>query len=260
MSPDSSLGRFVWYDLMTTDVDAAKTFYTEVTGWTTTPAETPGGPYEMWTADRPVGGVMVLPENLAASGAPPHWIGYIGTPGVDATVERAAALGAEVLHPGEDIPGVGRFAVLRDPQGAVFCLFRIDGWRAPEGPPGDGHMTWHELATTDGKAAWEFYSGTFGWKLVHDMEMGEGAIFRMFGVSSEVPMGGMFDKAPEMPQPGWLHYIHVADIGVAVDAAKDLGGKVVNGPMEIPGGEFVAHCFDPQGAAFALHSGTWSGR
>jgi predicted enzyme related to lactoylglutathione lyase len=245
-------GRFIWHDLMTTDEDAAVQFYTKVTGWGT---ETWQGPtqYTMWTAKgTPVGGVMKQP---AGTGAPPHWIGYVSTPNVDETTAKAERLGGRVLVKPADIPEVGRFAVLADPQGAAIAVYRPSREQAPPaGPPRPGEFSWHELATTSQPDATKFYESLFGWNGTSDMDMGDMGVYAMFGLGEE-PFGGIFKKPAEMPgPPNWLHYIHVDDVKRVVDVVTANGGQVLNGPMEVPGGDWIAQCMDPQGGMFAIHS------
>jgi predicted enzyme related to lactoylglutathione lyase len=249
-------GRFVWYELLTSDPKAAEDYYTKVVGWGTTLFEGAGTPYTMWmNGDTPVGGVMLLPEQAKAAGAPPHWIGYVGTPDVDATARDAADAGATILVAPQDIPSVGRFAVLQDPQGAVFSLYAPAGEHpGHEGPPMSGEFSWHELATTDHEAAFAFYAKLFGWKKTESMDMGEMGVYQMFG-RGEQTLGGMFNKSAEIPGPPfWLYYTRVPDVSKAVENVTGLGGQILNGPMEVPGGDMIVQCLDPQGAAFALHA------
>lgn len=251
---DFPRGRFVWYELMTTDPKAAKAFYGSVTGWTITPFEEGDKPYEMWTHDEtPLGGVMELPAEAREAGAPPHWMAHVAVPDVDASASRAQQLGAQVLVPPQDVPTVGRFAVLADPQGATISVYTpLD---PPDGP-GEmaevGHFAWHELATDDWKKAWDFYEDLFGWKKFDAMDMGEMGTYQLFG-NGELPIGGMFDRPKEMPVNAWLYYVRVADIEETVEKVAGAGGQVVNGPMEVPGGGKIAQCVDPQGAMFAIY-------
>jgi len=250
-------GRFVWYDLMTTDPAAAQTFYTKLMGWGAQAWDGPM-PYTMWTNnDAPGGGYMTLPEEAKQAGAPPHWLGYIHTPNVDDTVSAAEANQGKVLVPGQDIPNVGRFAVLSDPQGAVFAVFSPSGDTPGHGgPPAVGDFSWHELNTSDYEKASSFYETLFRWKKLEAMDMGEAGIYQMFATADgEMPMGGMFNKPAEMPGPPfWMFYAQVDDCHTSAEQVKELGGQILNGPMEVPGGDFIVQCMDPQGAAFALHS------
>lgn len=249
-------GRFVWYDLMTTDVEAAKSFYRDIVGWKT--IQWSKGDYEMWTsADTSVGGVMLLPADTTGAGALPHWIGYVGTENVDASVQTAQKRGGRIVVPATDIAEVGRFAMLTDPQGAEFAVFHSLG--ASDMPPdsrGIGHFGWAELNTTDWKSAWKFYSDLLGWKPTSSMDMGpELGEYFMFGTDPKQSIGGMSNTAKVMKRPpSWLHYINVKSVDDAVQSIEKRGGKVLNGPMEVPGGDRIVQAMDPQGGLFALFS------
>jgi len=251
-------GRWVWHELMTSQPEPAEGFYSQVIGWgvESWPDAPPDQPYHVWMSGAgPVGGVMKLPEEAQAQGAPPHWLSYVAVEDVDGTVGRAVGLGATAVLPGMDIEKVGRIAVLQDPQGAMFALYRPSG-ETPghEGPPLTGDISWIELGTTDRDAALAFYRDLFGWEETDVMDMGEGNLYHMYGQHGNT-YGGIYTKPPEMPgPPGWLVYATVDDIQRAVDAVQANGGQVLNGPMEVPGGDQVAQCMDPQGAVFAIHS------
>ena len=249
-------GRFVWHDLMTTDPEAAQRFYTAVAGWGTQRWEQSTTPYTMWSAgESMVGGVMRLPDEAVQQGAPPHWLTYIESPDVDETHALATQLGARTFVPPTDIPTVGRFAVLADPQGAMFGVFTpLDRSPGHDGEPRVGEFSWHELMTTDQRAAFEFYEKLFGWNKTSAMDMGEQGVYQMYG-RGEVPLGGIYDAQPNTKAPpNWLPYIRVDSADRAVERAKELGGTVVNGPMEVPGGDRIAIILDPQGATMAVHS------
>jgi predicted enzyme related to lactoylglutathione lyase len=250
-------GRFIWYDLMTTDQAAAKSFYNQLVGWGTQPFEGGDMPYTMWTAgNNPIGGVMDLPDGARQAGAPPYWVAYVAVTDVAGICDRAVVLGGTVLHPATDIDGAGCFAILQDPQGAPFAVYTSDSLSTEESSaPSVGEFSWHELATTDFDAGSAFYSELFGWETKEDLEMGEGWMYRIFGRREGAPLGGMFTKTDEMPGPPmWLYYIMVDDLDGAVERLKELGGRLLDGPMEVPGGDRIAQCMDPQGAAFALHA------
>jgi predicted enzyme related to lactoylglutathione lyase len=249
-------GRFVWYDLMTTDQPAAKAFYNQLIGWGTRPLEGSSVPYTMWTAgSEAIGGIMDLPKEAGDAGAPPHWIAYVAVSDVAETSGRCVELGGAVLHPPTDIDGAGCFAILQDPQGVVFAVYSSDNLSSDEiEPAGVGKISWHELATSDSEAAMQFYGELFGWQLQENMDMGGGWMYRIYGRPSSFPLGGMFTKPEEMKGPPmWLYYISVPNIDDAVAKVSELGGRLLNGPMEVPGGDKIAQCVDPQGAAFALH-------
>lgn len=247
-------GRFLWHELLTTDPKAAVKFYGQVVGWKTE-AWDKNPSYVMWMTERgPIGGVMQLPDEAKAMGAPPHWLTYIGTPDIDATVDAAVRLGARVLKAATTVPEVGRWAVLADPQGAVFAPFTPESPMPQSDTPQVGEFSWHELATTDGGAAFGFYEQVFGWQKTDAMDMGPAGVYQMFGWGGK-SMGGIYKPAKESgTPPHWLPYAHIPDTNKAVETVKQAGGKVVNGPMEVPGGDQIAVCTDPQGVAFAVHS------
>jgi uncharacterized protein len=254
MPEESVPGRFVWYDLMTTDPKAAVAFYTAVVGWGTTVWEGPA-PYTMWTVgDQPIGGTMQLPAEAAAQGARPHWLAYVSVADVAATVQRAQELGATVMVPATDIPSVGQYAVLNDPQGVRFAVYKSSNAASaePACPPPVGHFSWHELSTTDYEAAFAFYAELFGWEKTSAMDMGSFGIYQMYGLGG-VPFGGMCNKAPENQEPSaWLHYARVPDINRAAAAIPEHGGTVAMGPHEVPGGDWIVIGVDPQGGPFAV--------
>jgi predicted enzyme related to lactoylglutathione lyase len=210
----------------------------------------------MWTADgTPIGGLMVLPDEARQLGAPPHWLPYIAVPDVEASVAQAKGRNGKVYVEPQDVPTVGRFAVLADPHGAVFAVFspaaEVPGH---DGEPKPGEFSWHELATTNWQTAWNFYHALFGWEQTEAMDMGPGGVYQMFGRAGRT-LGGMYNKPPEMEAaPHWLCYAKVKSADGAAEQVKANGGQVLNGPMAVPGGDRIAQCLDPQGAAFAVHS------
>ncbi len=253
MSPDPSYrGRFVWYDLMTTDSAGAQAFYKAVVGWGTEGWGPPESSYTMWTANgKPIGGI----GPATPDGIPPHWMGHIGTTDIDATVALAPTIGGKVLMPPNPIPTVGRFAVLQDPFGATFSVFQAEA-DAPghEGPAELGEISWVELATKDIDAALDFYGKLFGWTLNNDMDMGPNGIYRVFARNDHM-MGGMYAISDLMPMPpAWMYYVRVPDLDASAAAVTANGGKIMQPPMDIPGGR-IFMATDPQGAAFAAH---WS--
>lgn len=255
MNPTMPRGRVVWYDCMTTDPTKARDFYTKLIGWTITPMPSEGGTYEMWTGPKgPLGGVMQLPEEAAKMGAPSHWLMYVGTPDVAATVREASALGAKVWVPPREIPGIGQFAVLADPQGAMFAVYCSSQPATDEVTPAIvGEFGWHELATSDPEAAWAFYAKLFDWEKREVHDMGPIGLYQTWGRPGwPMAIGAVFPRPAEMPVSCWTLYVRVADINAAVASERALGGQVLMDPMEVPGGAWVAPCMDPTGAMFAL--------
>jgi len=250
-------GPFVWHELMVPSPSSSPSFYKSITGWDTQKFDG-GMDYQLWVnGQAPVGGLMELPKELASNGVPSHWLHYVGVSDVDATVKKAQELGGNVNVPPTDIPGVGRFAILADPQGAVFAVYKSNQDAPAPGEPKIGEFSWHELGTTDRAAAFDFYSKLFGWKETSTMDMGDGMVYQMFGLGDGVPIGGMYALTKEMEgmPPNWLGYVLVPNVDDTVATVKKSGGQVLNGPMDIPGGR-IAVFTDPQGAAFATHQST----
>lgn len=249
MSNADIRGRFIWHELLTTDTAAAAAFYPRVLPWRTQPSSMPG--YTLWMAGQTqIGGLMAQPPD--ASGTPPSWLIYVGTPSVDATCSQAQGLGARVLKPPADIPNVGRFAVLSDPQGATFAVFTPGAGSPPPGPqPAQGGFSWHELATTDVTGALRFYGELFGWRKGPGHDMGAMGVYQIFEQGGN-QVGGMANVQGPSSPPSWLSYVHVGDSSRAVASAKAAGGRLLHGPMEVPGGSWIALLMDPQGGAFAV--------
>jgi hypothetical protein len=251
----SNHGKFVWYDVMTSDTKAAEQFYSRVIGWDAKDAGMGGDhPYTVFSAGPAmVGGLMPIPEDARAMGARPAWTGYIAVDDVDIYAARVKAGGGAIHRPPGDIPGVGRFAVAADPHGAAFILFKgaTDDAPAPAPMGTPGHVGWRELHGGDLASDFAFYSGLFGWTKAEAMDMGAMGIYQLFA-AGDAPCGGMMTKTPQVPAPFWLYYFAVDDIEAGAARAKQSGGKVLNGPMEVPGGMWIVQCSDPQGAMFAM--------
>lgn len=245
--------RFVWYELLTHDAAAARAFYSQVIGWKNEDAGMPGFDYTLLTVgDTPVGGLMALPPEAVAAGARPAWIGHIGVPDVDVAAARLLGAGGKVIKPAQDVPEVGRFAVVADPQGAVFDLFQSytePGAPLREGTP--GVFMWHELCADDPVAAMDFYARQFGWARDEALDMGPAGTYQLFTAGGEA-IGGIMARPPEVPCAFWLYYVNVADVTATIACATGLGATLLNGPMEVPGGAWVAQFLDPQGAPFAV--------
>jgi predicted enzyme related to lactoylglutathione lyase len=249
------LGRPLWYELMTTDMKAAQAFYNAVIGWTSSPFQGAPQPYATFnrSAEAPVAGVMTTPEGV---NAPPFWAMYVGVPNVEEAVVRIRQLGGGEASPAIDIPNVGRMQMMKDPQGAAFYIYEpASSEQPPEAAPAIGEASWHELMTTDAPAAMKFYSQVFGWQPNEPVDMGPIGMYYMFSRPHGM-IGGMMNKPPEMANvpPNWQIYFRVPDINVAVERIKANGGTILNGPMEVPGGDWVLNAMDPQGGAFSLHA------
>jgi predicted enzyme related to lactoylglutathione lyase len=245
MADSSARGRFLWHDLLTSDPAAAHSFYGKAVGWTSIPFE--GNPeYVMFAAPTgPLGGAGKVEEA-------PHWVAYIGTPNIEGTIAKAKVLGATVKTDVTQIPNGGSYAILKDPQGAVFGLYQYSTEPSAASAPKRGEFSWYELGTTDGQAALSFYGELFGWEKLEEHDMGPMGFYYLFGRDG-TQVGGMFSKPAQMGAPSWMLYVRVKDIDETVKKVKSAGGTLINGPMEVPGGEWIAQFTDPQGALFAAH-------
>jgi predicted enzyme related to lactoylglutathione lyase len=245
-------GRFAWYELLTTDVAAAKAFYGKVVGWQARDASTPELAYALFAAGSvAVSGLMELPPDARKMGATPRWMGYVGVDDVDATVDRIKRLGGAVYVPPTN-SNIGRISVVADPQTAVLAVVEgaTPGPRHPAALEGAGHVGWQELLAADWKKAFAFYSQMFGWQEV-DAELGPTQTYQLFASGGQT-IGGVFTKRPVEPVPYWLFYFNVGDIDAAAARVNEAGGEVFEGPFEVPEGSWIARCIDPQGAIFAL--------
>jgi len=243
---------FIWYELMTSDPEAAKTFYTQVVGWETE-AFGSDQSYTLLKANgRGIGGIMGTPDDAAAAGARPLWFGYIGVQDLASALRGLTGAGGSIHKEMGYIPGVGRIAMVTDPQGAALMLIQPAGEdQPPVDPMQPGHAGWHELHTSDWEAAFAFYSGQFGWAKDQGLDMGPMGTYQLFTAGGGNTIGGMFN-ANTFGRPAWLYYFVVRNIDEAAERVRSSGGEVLNGPMEVPGGAWIIQCRDPQGAMFAL--------
>jgi len=254
-------GDFVWYELVTPDLDAAEKFYKNVIGWTTCDSGMSGMRYTLVSAgETQIAGMMSMP------GAPPGWLGYIAVPDVDTFADRVQKAGGKIYRAPQDIPNIGRFSVVADPQGAVFVLFK--GTPIGEGPkhpsPGAlGFVGWNELYTAELESAFAFYHDIFAWQKTEAFQMGPMGLYQTFATNPAIHMaGGMMNLhkdapgsgVPGLEGPHWMFYFTVDDIRAAIERVKAGGGKITHGPVPVPGGSFIAHAQDPQGAFFGMSS------
>jgi uncharacterized protein len=255
----NSHGRFVWYVLMTTDMEAATAFYTKVVGWGARDASTLGRPFTVFTAgEAPISAVMGLPKSTGSMEARPGWIGYVNVDDVDAAADRTERLGGTVHTQPQDVLNVSRFAVVADPQMAILALFKLRGPKQQELADlqrcsdlrARGRVGWHELYAADWEKAWAFYSELFGWQKA-EVDTSATGTYQSFSTEGQT-IGGMCTKPEAVPVPFWLYYFNVGGIDAAVRRVKASGGQVLEGPTELPDGNWVVRCTDPQGAIFAL--------
>ena len=253
-------GDFIWYELMTPDAAGAKAFYDSVVGWNiAADSQFPNGYRTIGRSDGgSAGGLLPLSDEMRQHGARPAWLSYILVDDVDSSVKSIEQAGGKTYVDAFDIPDIGRVAMVADPQGVPFYIIKP---MPPANDPGaksdvfsvdkPQHVRWNELSTTDPDAAIDFYRSQFGWGQDGEMDMGEFGKYR-FIQANGVNVGAVMRKPPQMPASAWTYYIGVDDIDRAAEAIGSGGGQVLNGPMEIPGGEFALNAIDPQGAPFGL--------
>jgi hypothetical protein len=245
-------GRFVWYELLTTDISAARTFYANVVGWGAQDASTPDLAYTLLTAaSGPVCGLMDLPEEARKLGAMPRWVGYVAVDDVDAAADRIMRLGGAV-YVAPTSSNIGRISIVADPQTATLALVEglKPGYQPSDDLAGRGRVGWHELLAGHREQAFDFYHEIFGWQR-EDRGIGPTVTYLSFSADGQT-VGGMFTKRPVEPIPFWLYYFNVEDLDLAVGRVKASGGELFEGPFEVPGESWIARCLDPQRAIFAL--------
>ena len=242
-------GSYIWYELLTSDAEAAQRFYGPITGWTFRKAPGSERDYRLINAgDSDVGGLMRSPDAKLKA-----WLGYIGVDDVDATCSKLKKLGGKIHMEPFDIPNVGRLAFVADPQGVLFYVMR---GASPEASKAFatrtvGHCGWNELVCDDPKAALSFYGELFDWTKGDVMKMGEMGDYtmlmhhgQMIGATMKTQAGG--------PPAAWQYYFRVAGIDTAAKRIKQQDGRLMHGPAEVPGGDHIVIGSDPQGATFAL--------
>jgi predicted enzyme related to lactoylglutathione lyase len=248
-----SHGSFAWYELMTTDMEAAKAFYAAVVGWEAQDVSMPGATYILFTAGGAlISGLTQLSEDARKMGLRPSWVGYVAVDDVDASAERIKQLGGALHLPPTEIPNISRISIAADPQMATIALLKwLDSDQArPAEFDAPGRVSWHELVAADWEAAFAFYRELFGWQKAQ-AETGLAGTYQLFSAAGHT-IGGMFTKPVVEPAPFWLYYFNVEDIDAAIRRVTAGGGTLLNGPIEVPGKRWIVRCADPQGAIFAL--------
>ena len=258
-------GDFIWYELMTTDPDAAADFYGGAIGWSfgaPPPADAPGLDYRMIGRDDGgnAGGLLELTPEMCDQGAHPTWMPYLYSADVDATLAAIEAEGGQVQMPAADLP-VGRIAMVADPQGVpIYVMNPIP----PENDPGAvsdvfspdavQRVGWNELASPDLEASKAFYARHFGFEFNESMPMGEIGDYCFIDHGGR-RLGAIMQRESEEQPAMWLQYFRVPSIARAKEAVEAKGGCVLAGPMEVPGGDTIIVARDPQGAGFGLVGG-----
>ncbi|MGK7869503.1 VOC family protein [Falsiroseomonas sp. E2-1-a20] len=240
-------GSFIWYELLTSDTAAARRFYGGLLGWHATGHEGQPG-YEILThGEDGIAGLMQAPAGVA-----PVWLGYLGVADVDATVAAIVADGGAVQMPARDLPGVGRIAMVADPDGAPFYVMRGASDRASTSfaPDAIGHCAWNELGAADMDRALAFYARHFGWTRGETLPMGAMGTYQLMELEGRA-FGAIMQRQADA-KPMWRFYFQVPGIDAAVRRMAETGATLLHGPVEVPGGDQIVIGLDPQGAMFCL--------
>jgi uncharacterized protein len=247
---DYTPGTPCWVDLTTTDVEAAKRFYGAVLGWTV--REAPAIDYTFFENDgATVAGLQTLMDEQREQGMPPSWSMYVHTDDADATVARAAQLGATVMSEPFAIPGAGRMGVVADPQGGVILLWEPAEFAGAAMVNEVGAWAWDDLQTTDPEGAAPFYEALFGWATAE--VPGSAGVYRSIAHEGRT-IGGIMRAQRAIAQPYWTVYFGVADVDAALARVAAEGGRTLMEPMAVPSGRFAV-AMDPQGAVFCFVDG-----
>jgi predicted enzyme related to lactoylglutathione lyase len=250
-------GNFCWFELGTSDQNAAKEFYAGLFGWGFKDSPLPpemGGVYTTLTKDdKDVGAIYQLGPQM--EGVPPHWMLYVAVDSADETAARVAELGGETLLPPFDVMEHGRMAVFKDPTGATLSVWEPKTHFGVELIRASGSACWSELATTDVKKAGAFYSSLFGWSL---KESSDGMPYTEFGNNGQMIGGMMPMDGPQFQgvPPHWTVYFAVDDCDATAEKAKGSGATSCVPPMDIQNVGRFAVIQDPQGAVFSIFTGS----
>src|SRR5581483_7020441 len=243
-----SPGSFCWFEVGTTDQNAAKSFYGSLFGWGAD--DMPMGPsevYTMFTLDgRNPAAAYTLRPDMLARGVPPHWALYIASDDVDASAAKVTEAGGTVLMPPFDVFDVGRMAVVRDPAGAVFQIWQEKRPQSNGISGVPGTFCWADLYTPDSAKASAFYKAVFGWELT----VGENDKSGYLHIKNGADFIGGVPPAHVIPPgvpPHWMLYFFVTDVDASTKKAADMGAKVLMGPMSIEHVGRMSVINDPQG-------------
>jgi predicted enzyme related to lactoylglutathione lyase len=257
MSSSPVLGQFLWHELLTTDPAAGAGFYSKVFGWNARAWEG-GADYTMLShGNAPVGGARVVGKDPLADKVGLNWLTYVGVPDLTAALAAVEAKGGRVIHPVTGLSSDGgRYAVIADPQGATIGLYEPGaGMSSGNAAAMAGPVAWHELTAEDPEAALRFYQDIFGWDLLGTHEMGgDVGTYHLFGIGT-TQLGGAFKRTRDTAsiRPRWLIYAQVPGITAAVASVLAAGGKLIHGPHQVPGGNWVAQLTDSHGVYLAIH-------
>ncbi len=236
-----------WTELGTSDLEAAKRFYTNVFGWRpeTDPREEAGGYTIANLGDAPVAALSPLYQKSQSVA----WNVSFAVPYADAAVAAVRAAGGAVVVEPMDVFDHGRFAVVADPGGAVFQLWQARSFHGAALFNAPGSLGWVELMTRAPDAVIAFYTTVFDWSVRPSKS------YTRWGIEG-IDFGGMVemgDKFPHEVPPHWLPYFAVENVDETARSCVDAGGDILMVPTSVPDGPRIAVPRDPQGAAFGIY-------
>jgi uncharacterized protein len=247
-----SQGSFCWAELATTNVQGAKSFYTEVFGLGAEEAEIPGGVYVRFQQDgKDVAGLAEQQPHEREQGIPPHWNTYINVDDAEVTAKEAEKLGATIVAPAFDVLDSGRMAVVTDPTGAPIGFWQAKDHIGAQVYAEDGTIGWFELMTHDQKRAVEFYSKLFGYGIDEYPNPSSSGPYMVLTHKGENAVGIMSAPDPNIPS-SWTPYFQVADAEGMLEKATKLGATPMVELTEAEGVGWFVWIRDPQGAVIAF--------
>lgn len=247
-------GDFLWYELLTTDLAGAVKFYKKVLDWEIVDSGHEEMDYRLgFAGEAPIAGLMTMPQEAISAGAKAVWVGYVAVDDVDEAVAKIQASGGSVQMPAFEVPEVGRMAMVMDPDGIPFYVMKGSTDEASDAFTLDkiGHCGWNELAAKNLDGAIKFYGDQFGWTPGFEMDMGDMGVYKFVEHKGKT-IGGMMQANDNAGPALWSFYFRVADIDAAAAKIISSGGKIVHGPAQVPGDDFIINGLDPQGVLFSL--------
>jgi predicted enzyme related to lactoylglutathione lyase len=232
-----------WVDYAAADIDGAKDFYTSVIGWDYTEGRPEFGGY-LTAKTKGLGAAGLMPKMDPSQ--PSVWTTYFATDDAAATVEAITAAGGTVVVGPADVGPLGKMVIAIDPQGQAFGAWQAADHTGVQIYNEPGALVWNEAATSDTKAAQQFYGKVFGFSFDQIEGMDDYATFSI----GEGPLGGLGAQSPGAPE-GWSVCFSVANTDAAVAAAESGGGKVRTAAADTPYGRFAV-LEDPWGATFSV--------
>lgn len=243
-----SAGEPCWIDLLTSDADRSRAFYSELFGWTAGESSGEFGGYFMFFKDGvPVAGGMPKPDGLEA---PDGWNVYLSVADAHKTLEVAQSHGGQVALDAGDVADLGTFGSVIDPGGAAIGLWQAKSFAGFGTPRGAGSPRWFELHSTAYDAAVQFYREVFGWD-AHTMSDQPGFRYTTLGADTNARAGILDAAGVDDATPGWSIYFGTDDADASLARVTELGGRIERPAEDTPYGR-LATVLDPLGVRIKL--------